>query len=152
MEEIMKIAATTSLELTSSQRIRDNWLPLQSIATSLEDEEWLEFSEKQIIKDTQAMMASQDFEPEEAILSALKEQMLDTAGGISVATDMSISELKGVLKQHYDLNLKSFQIKEICSGLGFKVVTTNNYPKVKANQELLEKLLAEKEVKSEEFS
>ncbi|MFC2006014.1 hypothetical protein ACFLVG_03540 [Chloroflexota bacterium] len=152
MEDIMRIAHAASLALTSSERIKDNWLPLQAIATSLEDREWLEFSEKQIKKDIQAMMASQDFEPEEAILSALKEQMLDTAGGICVATDVSISELKGVLKYHYDLKLKSFQIKEICSGLGFKVVTTSNYPKVRANKELLEKLLAEKEVKSEDFS
>jgi hypothetical protein len=132
-EGIMKIAATVSLALTASQRIRDNWLPLQSIATLIGDGEWLEFSEKQIEKDTHAMMASQDFEPEEAIIAALKEQMLDTAGGISVATDVRISELKGVLKHHYDLPLKSFQIKEICSGLGFKVVTTANYPTVKAD-------------------
>jgi hypothetical protein len=151
-EGIMKIAATVSLALTASQRIRDNWLPLQSIATLIGDGEWLEFSEKQIEKDTHAMMASQDFEPEEAIIAALKEQMLDTAGGISVATDVRISELKGVLKHHYDLPLKSYQIKEICSGLGFKVVTTANYPTVKADIKLLEKLLAEKSVISEDFS
>jgi len=152
MEEIMKMADKASLALTSSQRIRDNWLPLQSIATSLDDEEWLEFSEKQIEKDTQAMMASQDFEPEEAVLAALKEKMMETAGGIMIATDVRISDLKGILKQHYDLVLKSFQIKEICSGLGFKVVTTANYPTVKADIELLDKLLAEKDVKSEEIS
>lgn len=152
MEEIKKMAVTASITLTSSQRIRDNWLPLQSIATSMEDGEWLEFSEKQIEKDIRAMMASQDFEPEEAVLAALKEQMTETAGGIVVATDVSISELKSVLKQHYDLKLKSFQIKEICSGLGFKVVTTGNYPTVKADKELLEKLLAEKSIKSEDFS
>jgi hypothetical protein len=152
MEEIMKIADGASLTLKSSHRIKDNWLPLQSIAASLKDEEWLEFSEKQIEKDTLAMMASQDFEPEEAVLAALKEQMLDTAGGISAASDVQISALKDILKQHYDLKLKVFQIKEICSGLGFKVVTTANYPTVKANIELLDKLLAEKEVKSEEIS
>ncbi len=72
------------------------------------------------------MTASQDYEPEEAILATLKEQMTETAGGMTVPVDVPISDMKGILKHHYDLRLKSFQIKEICSGLGFKVVTTGN--------------------------
>lgn len=143
-ENILKMAENASLTLTSSQRIRDNWLSLQAIATSIGDREWLEFSEKQIEKDIQAMMASQDFEPEEAILSALKAEMLTEAGRVPIEKDVSISDLKGILKHHYDLKLKGFQIKEICSDLGFKVVTTGNYPTVKANKKLLETLLAEK--------
>jgi hypothetical protein len=147
-EEIMKIADTASLALTSSQRVRDNWLPLQSIASSIDDREWLEFSEKQIEKDIQSMMASQDFEPDEAVLVALRENMLTSVGIQVIEMDVSISDLKGILKRHYDLNLKSYQIKEICSSLGFKVVTTGNYPKVKADKELLVRLLTEKVSKS----
>ena len=118
----------------------------------MDDKEWLDFSEKQIEKDTRAMIASQDFEPEEAVLATLKERMINNTGGTTIAVDVSISEVKYNLKQHYDLKLKSFQIKKICSGLGFKVVSTCNYPTVKANKELLEKLLTEKSIISENFS
>lgn len=144
-EKIMKMADASSLALTSSQRIRDNWLPLQSIATSMEDNEWLEFSEKQIEKDIKAMIASQTFEPEEAVLVTLNEKMLKLVGTQTIDMDVSVSDIKITLRQHYDLNLKSYQIKELCSGLGFKVVTTGNYPKVKADRELLTRLLTERE-------
>jgi hypothetical protein len=55
-----------------------------------------------------------------------------------------ISDGKADLKQQYDLTLNSYQIKELCIGMGFKVVTTDNYPKVKANAKLIEKLLKER--------
>jgi hypothetical protein len=92
------------------------------------------------------MMAGQEFEPEEAVLVALKESavLLQVNGEKIQCNNVLISDLKGVLKQHYDLNLRSYQIKEVCIGLGFKVVTTGNYPKVKVDSLLMDKLLEEK--------
>lgn len=77
IDEIKKIAASVSPDLTSSHRIKNNWQPVQSVASALGDNEWLKYSEKQIEKDTQAMMAGQDFEPEEAILAALNTKMAE---------------------------------------------------------------------------
>jgi hypothetical protein len=145
-KHLADIANSVKLENETSQRINDNWRPLQAVARTIGDDEWLSYSQDEIKKDVHAMMASQGFEPEEAVLVALREKMItiESNGQEIYHADPLVSDLKGVLKQHYDLNLKSYQIKELCIGMGFKVVTTDNYPKVKANAELIEKLLKER--------
>ncbi len=41
-------AEKIDLKLKSSQRIKDNWMPLQTIARYLKDDEWLDYSKKEI--------------------------------------------------------------------------------------------------------
>jgi hypothetical protein len=106
--EIVKITERTCLTLKTSQRIRNNWLPLQSIASAIQDTDWLAFSESEIERDIHAMMASQDFEPEEAMLAVLNEEMLKSVGSQDIEMDVTISDLKNTLRHHYDLKLKSF--------------------------------------------
>lgn len=45
-------AEKIDLEPKSSQRIKDNWMPLQTIARYLKDTEWLEYSDKEIKRNT----------------------------------------------------------------------------------------------------
>lgn len=145
-EDLEKMASSANLMEGTSHRIHDNWRVLRAVAKAQNDKEWLKYSRKEIRKDVKAMMTGQGFEPEEAVLVALKEHMIEVkeANKVFISDDPLISNLKSDLKQHFDLNLKSYQIKEICIELGFKVVTTNNYPKVRTDIELLRKLLKDR--------
>jgi len=119
---LAEIAESIKLDNETSQRINDNWRVLQAVARTLGDDEWLNYSQSEIKKDIHAMMASQGFEPEEAVLVALRERMtiIKQDGREIYRVDPLISDVKADLKQHYDLNLKSYQIKELCIGMGFR--------------------------------
>ncbi|MFC1931185.1 hypothetical protein ACFLXJ_03160 [Chloroflexota bacterium] len=145
-KDLERMASSAILSSVTSHRIRNNWRVLRAIARAQYDKEWLEYSRKEIRKDIKALMIGQEFEPEEAVLITLKEHMIEIeqANKVYVPEDPLISNLKSDLRQHFDLNIKSYQIKEICIELGFKVVTTNNYPRVKTDVELLGKLLKDR--------
>jgi len=144
-EEIMEIAKKVTQTFKTSDRVRDSWKPLQIVAMSVNDNDWLGYSESQIQGDIQSLLASQNYEPEQAVMIAIREAMVTKTG---IEMDVLISDLKYDLKHQFDLPLKSIQIQQICQNLGFKVTTTGNYPRVKANKELLDKILSEYELKN----
>jgi len=140
------------LDLFASGRAEQNWKPLQAIAEALEDNEWLEYSRKQMKSEIGTLIAGQSYEPQDAILITLGQLMVkgnidqEDIAPKSPASDVFISDIKSELRNQFDISLISRQIQEICTQLGFAVVTTHNYPKVIANPELLEELLKEKEL------
>ena len=66
---------------SSTDRIRDNWQILQSIAEYLKDKDWLEYSEMEIEKDTRSLKGGQGFEPDQAVLMVLKELVKNNHSG-----------------------------------------------------------------------
>ncbi|MFC2051558.1 hypothetical protein ACFLT4_02375 [Chloroflexota bacterium] len=126
----------------TSQRAQNNWMPLQAIARYFKDTEWLEYSKKEVQGSTRTLRVGQTYEPEQALLQVLKEKMkgaMFITGGM-INDDVLLSDIKNDLRNHYDVNLKNIQIQEFLRGLGFKVVSHSGYPKVKYNEELLNKL------------
>jgi AAA15 family ATPase/GTPase len=138
-EEIMKLAERAKLNLDVSERVKNNWMPLQAIALSVGDEDWLKSAEEQIKRDVASLMSMQGFNPSQAVIIVLRQEMLQQ----NVTMDVPLSKIREQLKWHFDLKLRNQQIQQICQDLGFKVVATDNYPKVKANAELLKNLLKE---------
>ena len=138
LEDIVKMV---NISMKVSQRVADNWLPLRAIAMASGDEEWLKYSDEEIRKDTLSLLAGQGYEPEEAVLITLKAKV------ISPPRDTLISELKTSLKNEFDLNLKNYQIRQILTDMGFKIVTGGNYPMVKSDEKLLDKLMTERNLK-----
>jgi nicotinamide riboside kinase len=127
----------------TSQRVQNNWMPLQAIASYFKDEEWLEYSKKEIQGSTRVLRAGQHYEPEQALLLVLKEKMKEamfSTGGM-LTDDVLLSEIKNDLRIQFDVNLKNIQIHELLRGYGFKVVSHSGYPKVKFDKELLNKLI-----------
>lgn len=143
-QRLKEIAKMTILRLKVSQRIRDNWLPLQTLASTLGDHAWLKYSEQEIQRDTTSLIAAQSYEPEEALLIALNVKAKKT-----IETNIPLSELKIILKSEFDYNFKNYQIRQLLQDMGFKVVTSDNYPAVKTDNELLNKLLKEKKLEIE---
>lgn len=147
-EGIVKLAKRTKGTVTASQRIRDNWAPLQAVASALGDKPWLSYADEEIEKDTRALMAAQSFEPAEALLLVLREEMVRVQADSQclVEGDVLLSKLKDSLKREFDINLNISQIHQVLEHLGFKLVKPQGYPKVKHDAKLLEKLLAEREL------
>jgi len=127
----------------TSQRVKNNWMPLQAIANYFKDEEWLEYSNKEIQGSTRVLRVGQTYEPEQALLRVLKEKMKEAmfSTGDMLRDDVLLSEIKNDLRIQFDVNLKNMQIQEFLRGLGFKVVSHSGYPKVKFDKKLLNKLI-----------
>ena len=127
----------------TSQRVQNNWMPLQAIASYFKDEEWLEYSSKEIQGSTRVLRAGQHYEPEQALLLVLKAKMKEatlSTGGM-LTDDVLLSEIKNDLRIQFDVNLKIIQIHELLRGYGLKVVNPSGYHKVKFDKELINKLL-----------
>jgi transposase len=142
--DIMKLAKEVKLTVVSSQRVRDNWSPLQSVAECLGDKAWLEYAEEQIGRDTRALVAAQKVEPEEAILRVLLEEMtmVKLASGLEV--DVVLSTIKKKLDGEFDVKLNIPQIQDLLASFGFRLVKPKGYPKVKGNVALVKKLMVER--------
>jgi len=136
-----EMARMTSINVRVSQRVADNWLPLRTLATSSHDEEWLKYSDEEIRKDTLSLLAGQGYEPEESLLITLKASVK------SPIQDVLVSDIKSTLKIQFDLNLKNYQIRQLLQDLGFKIVTGGNYPTVKMDVALIDKLMRERNLK-----
>jgi hypothetical protein len=140
-----KIAHEVKLNRDSSERISNNWMPLQSVAKYLGDDEWLEYSQAEIERSTKALMGSQKYEPEQALLMVLRHTMITIVGGKNIEiNDVQLSEIRNELKTEFDLHFKNHQIEEMCRALGFKIKIHSGYPRVKCDHELLEKQLKER--------
>lgn len=142
---LSKIAHEVDLNRDSSDRISNNWMPLQAVAEYLGDKEWLEYSKAEIEKSARALMGSQKYEPEQALLMVLRNTMITVVGGKDLnINDVQLSEIRNELKAEFDLHFKNHQIEEMCRALGFKIKVHSGYPRVKNDHELLEKLLKER--------
>ncbi|MHC4183986.1 MAG: hypothetical protein ACYSR0_11630 [Planctomycetota bacterium] len=135
-EVLSKIAKKIDLEdmgKPTSQRTKNNWMPLQAVARYFKDEEWLDYSEKEIKGSTRVLKVGQSYEPEEALLRVLKEKMKEamTSTGTLFYKTVLLSTMKDDLWKQFDVRLTNIQIHEILSELGFKVVSHSGYPKVK---------------------
>jgi len=146
-EDLNGVAQKVSIKRMTSQRIEDNWMPLRAVAKCLGDTEWLEYSNEEIKRSTLGLKRSQKYEPEEALLLVLKENMIKLVAGeeMVISDDVLMSAIKKDLISEFDQHLKNVQIQEMCQQLGFKIVTHSGYPKVKCNQKLLDKLLRERQ-------
>lgn len=144
--KLSEIARKVSLEEETSERIRNNWMPLQAIAKYLNDTEWLEYSHEEIKKYTRVLRGSRKLEPEQALLMVLRENMIKLVSGTNqlLPGDVKVGDIRKELKSEFDCYLNNTQIEEICREWGFKVVSHSGYPKVKHNQKLLEKLCKER--------
>lgn len=143
------VASKVSFEEETSERIRNNWMPLQAIARYLGDKQWLKYSYEEIKKSTRVLKGSQKLEPEHALLMVLREKMIRIVSGTDqvLPGDVTVGDVRKELKSEFDCYLSNTQIIEICQAWGFKVVSSSGYPKVKFDQELLEKLCKEKNLK-----
>jgi len=146
-EKIKSHVDKVSLDKVSN-RITDNWMPLQAIAEYLGDKKWLDYCSKEIKKNIKVLKGSQNYEPDQALLLVMKEHMTKAIKGTGVVLqeDVLLSEIRDELKSEFDVHLKNVQIQEICREFGFKLVTHAGYPKVKANPKLLDKLFKEREL------
>jgi hypothetical protein len=140
-KELENMAKSVIMNLVASQRIENNYLPLRTIAKSFGDDNWLKYSDECIEKDTETLLASQGYEPNQAALIAIKRLMVSSNG--AVIGDVQISDIKRALREQFDLRLNSGQIQQICADWGFDVKSHGNYPTVKEDYLLLEKLLKE---------
>lgn len=141
-DNLEKKSQSVRVDKKPSQRIRNNWMPLQAVARAIGDAEWLEYSEKEIRKDTRNLKGSQTFEPRQAVLMVMKEQFDSNP----YESTLLLSAIKNGLKSEFDVHLTIIQIKQICRELGFRTVSHAGYPKVKRNQRLLEKLCKERKL------
>jgi len=123
-------------------------MPLQAIVRHLKDTEWLDYSNEEIKRSMRALKGSQKFEPEQALLIVLRENMIKVVSDteVSLKEDVLLSNIRHNLKSEFDVYLKNVQIQEICRGLGFKIVSHSGYPKVKHNHKLLLKLCKERKI------
>lgn len=146
--KLSNIASEVSLEEETSERIRNNWMPLQTIAKYIEDTKWLDYSNEEIKKYTRVLRVSQKLEPEQALLMVLRENMITLVSGTEhvLTGDVKVSDIRKELKSEFDCYLNNTQIQELCQAWGFKVVSHSGYPKVKCNQKLLEKLCKERKL------
>ncbi|MFC2024580.1 hypothetical protein ACFLTJ_03305, partial [Chloroflexota bacterium] len=146
--KLSDIASKVSLEEKTSQRTKDAWMPLQAIAQRLKDKEWLDYSNEEIKKYARVLRGSQKLEPEQALLMVLRENMVRVVSGTEhvLTDDVKVSDARKELKSEFDCYLNNTQIQELCQAWGFKVVSHSNYPKIKSNQELLEKLCRERKL------
>ena len=145
-EVLSKIAEKIDLEemgKTTSHRTKNNWMPLRAIARYFKDDEWLEYSKKEVKGSTRVLKVGQSYEPEEALLRVLKEKMKEamTSTGTLFYKTVLLSTMKDDLLKQFDVRLTNIQIHEILSELGFQVVSHSGYPKVKFDEKLLNKLL-----------
>lgn len=138
------IAEDIELNNKTSDRIRDNWMPLQAVAESLNDDGWLEYSNKEIEKSSKSFIGGQKYEPEQALLIVLRENM--TSEGSSVANDVELSVIRNELKMVFDIHMKNSQIEAVCRDLGFIIRVHRGYPRVKANVKRLKRLLKERNI------
>ena len=129
-------AMMTELKIQeTSDRVEDTWEPLLAVARSLKDDEWLEYAEKEIEKQTMLMRQSQGIEPQEALVYTLKA--FSRPGAVKVR----ISDIKQALKENFDVTLKVGQVMDICSQQGFRVVKPQGYPQVEVVRERIEELV-----------
>lgn len=144
-ENLVNVAEKIKLKVKTSERILDNWMPLRAIAEYLGDNEWLEYSDKEISKGRKSLEGSQIYDPEPAILMALRENMIRMTKDETVIIDIDVplSTIRNDLKTEFDLHLKNLQIQDACQSLGFKIVSHSGYPKVKSNVKRLKRLLKE---------
>lgn len=120
--QLVTYAKNADLKLEALNRIQENWLPLQAIAMSLGDEDWLEYSHRKIEEDMANILAAQGYEPSVAI-----QQILDSNAS---RQKMSISEIKQILRYKYDIRLKIYQIEQIVGQMGYRVTKADGYPVV----------------------
>jgi len=145
-EVLVEKAANISLEeigKPTSHRIENDWMVLQAIATYFKDKEWLAYSKKEMNAGTRLLKTGQSYEPEQATLLVFKEKikLAKFSTGSLFEEDIFIKDIKDDLRAHFDINLNVIQIEELLRGLGFKIVKPSGYPKVKIDEELLNKLL-----------
>lgn len=136
------------LEEETSHRAWDNWMPLRAIAQYLRDTEWLDYSNEEIKKYVRVLKGSQKFEPEQALLMVLREEMTKLVSGTEtvITGNVLLSEIRKELRSEFDRYLNNTQIEEICRAWGFTVVSHSGYPKVKHNHKLLLKLCKERKL------
>lgn len=147
-DNLAEIAEEVNLDRKTSNRTRNNWKPLQAIAEYFNDKEWLEYSEQEIERNIKTLRASQKYEPEQSLLMVLREKMFRVMAGkkILLPGNVPLSEIRADLKSEFDIHFKNSQIQQMSEELGFRIVSHSNYPQVKSNPELLEKLLKEKKL------
>ena len=143
-EDLPSVAEEVELADTTSDRIRDNWMPLQAVAEYLEDEEWIEYSNNVIEKSLKSFIGSQRYEPEQALLIVLRENMTSTE--LSIENDVELSTIRNELKTVFDIHMKNSQIEVMCRDLGFIIRVHRGYPRVKANVKRLKRLLKERNI------
>lgn len=145
-EEVKAIAdiaekVDLTLDLTS-ERVADTWRPLILVAKAVGDYDWIEYAKGEMELDEKALLAGQGYEPEQAMLLTLQNLMITDSG---VPMDVQIKDVKRELQDNFDVRLKIYQIDQMASNLGFTVTKPSGYPVIKANKELLNKLLKDVE-------
>lgn len=145
-EVLSKVAGEIDLEemgKLTSHRTKNNWMPLRAVARYFKDDEWLEYSKKEMKRGARVLQAGQSYEPEEALLRVFGVNMkgATTSTGALLEKAVLLSTIKDDLWRQFDFRLTNMQIHEMLGGLGFKVVSHSGYPKVKYDKDLLNKLL-----------
>ena len=140
-EEVKAIAdIAKSIDISSlptSERVSDTWRGVILACNKVGDVNWLNYAKEQIESDKKALDAGQGYEPEELFLSILQDKMLTELG---MAMDVKIRDVKHALHE-YEIDMHMYQIDEMARAMGFTVTRPSGYPVIKADGELLNRLL-----------
>ena len=140
VKAIADIAKSIDIDsLPTSERVNDTWRGIILAANKVGDVNWLNLAKEQIELDEKALDVGQGYEPEELFLSVLQDKMFTKLG---IPLDIKIKDVKYGLSE-YEIDMHMYQIDEMARGLGFTVTRPSGYPIIKANAELLNRLLKE---------
>ncbi len=139
------LARITELKMQdTSDRISDTWEPVIAVARSLKDDEWLQYAEGEVERQTMLLNQTRGIEPQVALIYALKALSGSKPGKVK------LSVVKRTLKAEFDVRQKISQIWDHCNQLDLRVVNPKGYPQVEVDPERIEELIAGFEEQSSE--
>jgi len=139
-EEIARDMKVERLSLGSG-RVRDIWTPLLEVAQTIDDPSYEEALERAMKAEQQIFRSGQEYEPSEVVLYALDKLTWDSEENKRLDKDVGLPELTDTANEIGDVRLIKRQAEELLMSMGFKVTFTHGTKYVRANTELLEKLL-----------
>lgn len=117
-------------QLPSEGRVMQVWRPLATIAGGFGDTEWVNYATNDLCMDMEVQDLGRDYEPEEAVLSALEICKNDGATRLHEHW-IKISDIKRTANTEYDLNLKPQQVAAMLRRAGKEVSTIDGYKVVR---------------------
>ncbi len=123
----------------TSHRIKDTWEPVVAVARTIQDQEWLNYAEGEMRRETNLLKNNQGLEPHEAMIYVLQIHKRN------VSSKVKVSALKDTLNTNYDLKLTASQIMDLCTGWGLNTSRPQGYPTVEIVPERIDDLVWELE-------
>ncbi len=109
------------------------WRPLAAIAGRFNDAEWISYAANNLTSDIEEQDLGRQYEPEEAVVSAL--EICKNSNNITKLHDhwIKISDIKRTANIEFEKNLKPQQVASILHRAGKEVSTIDGYPVVRVD-------------------